>query len=191
MADSICVLRFPSSPGHVDQGGCKTSPPRGEPHPALPRTGRKAASSALEHPWGLSLCHPSRVRVMPRGWVKNPAPTGNSGQPGCYGSAVHGLETRRVAEKSCRNCLKSWVKGGIGDKLRSPPHWTLRPRDLLQDGPLRDSSEQISPLICFVLRAEARERGKLTLQPCLWGSGRLLQTKLLSINIQLSLGPSH
>lgn len=107
-----------SSPGNppVDQGGCKTSPPRGDPHPAFPRTGRMAASSALGHPWGLSLCHLSRVQVTLRGWVRNP------GQPGCYGSAVYGLEIRGVVEKSCRDCLKSRVRRVLGVKLAA--HFT-------------------------------------------------------------------
>lgn len=75
-------------------------------------------------------------------------------------------------------------KGGERDASGHPTDTAHREPE---DGLCR---EQISPLICFVLPGRGVRREK-PLQLCLWGSGRRLQTKLLSINIQLSLGPSH
>lgn len=94
------------------------------------------------------------------------------GQPGCFGSAIRGLDTRQEEGKNSRDCLK--ILGmevlevsSAAQLAESQPDWEaaggrIHPRDLLarwEDGPQR-ASREVSLLICFVFRPEVRGEGE-------------------------------
>lgn len=155
----------------MDQGGCKTSPLQGEPHPALPRTGRAGGQPRLRWgtPWGSAFVvvpPPAMENTIHTLWVDEEPSThwGRGTTRLLWVSCWPRLGNSERGGKSSRDCLKSWGWGGAGGYPRSPPlRAPARPRSGRQPPPApgRSPPSQLRAdfaphLLCAPSRGERR-----------------------------------